>query len=121
MIAPNLNRGIHRVVLTQAALTLGVAALFWALHGGFDAAAALYGGAVAIGLAAWLGWQIGRVNQRNAGSAQLGLYMGAGVRLLAVLILLALGLGGLKLAALPLLVGFAIAQFGYLVQLGRSV
>lgn len=117
-----LRRDVRRVVLAQALLTLLVAAAFAYRGGGREALAACYGGAVTILISGWLGWRLRRAGERPqaAPTAVLGLlYSSAVMRYAAVVVLLALGLGVLKLSPLPLVVAFGLAQFGFLASARR--
>ena len=130
-----LNKGIRRVVLSQTVLTLIVAGGFllftggwslskdssWLPTGAIDALSALYGGGTAILSTWWLGRSVqhaGEMARQNQQSGQWALYGGAIQRFVGTLILLAVGLGGLKLAPIPLIVAFAIAQFGFVATAG---
>lgn len=109
--AAKLRKGVRRVLLFQALLTLLVAAAFGVARGRHDFLSALYGGAVAVLLSAWLGRGVLR-------SASLGsLYANAITRYGAAMVLLGVGLGVLRLAPLPLIAAFAVAQFGFLAEL----
>ena len=118
-----LNQGIRRVLLSQIAQTLLTAAAAFALLGGAAALAALYGGGVAL-ISTWLlGRRISRTpetaQQGDAGS-QLALYAGMLPRFIVTLALLAIGIGGLKLAPIPLIIAFALAQLGFVINLGSA-
>ncbi len=116
---PPLRRDVRRVVLAQALLTLLVAAAFAFRGGAREALAACYGGAVTILISGWLGWRLRRAGDGApaAPTAVLGLlYSSAVMRYAAVVALLALGLGALKLSPLPLVVAFGLAQFGFLAN-----
>jgi ATP synthase protein I len=106
-----LHKGVRRVLLFQALLTLLVAAAFAVARGRYDFLSALYGGAVAVLLSGWLG----RGVLRSTGLGSL--YANAITRYGAAVLFLGLGLGVLKLAPLPLIVAFAVAQFGFLAEL----
>jgi ATP synthase protein I len=101
-------------VLTQALLTLGVALSFGVSHGLAAFEAALYGGAVTILVSAWQGWRM----QRAAGLGAV--YLSVIARYAMVVMLLALGLGVFRLTPIPLVVAFAVTQFGYLVYIRRA-
>ena len=109
--AETLRKGVRRVLLFQALLTLLVAAVFGVARGRFELLSALYGGAVAVLLSAWLG----RGVLRSSGLGSL--YANAITRYGAAMLFLGLGLGVIKLAPLPLIVAFAVAQFGFLAQM----
>lgn len=110
-------RGVRRVVVTQGALTLLVAVGFGTAMGGPEALAALYGGGVAAAISGWQGWRLKRVGRGgNAASDMVAIYVGVIQRYAAVFVLLGLGLAVWRLAPLPLITAFAVAQFGYWVR-----
>ena len=120
--AGNLDHGIRRVVLSQALLALAVAAFFLITRGGFEALSACYGGATAVMSSWWLGRRVRRsaeLARADIRSGQISLYFGAAQRFVAVVVLLAVGIGALKLAPLPLIIAFAVAQLGFLVNPGN--
>jgi len=115
--ATSLYRGVRRVVIAQAVLTVLTAAGFAASNGWPQAFAALYGGGVTVLISAWQGWRLQRMSARHrqsAGGALVGVYVGAIQRYAAVFVLLGFGLAVWRLAPLPLVAAFAVAQFGYL-------
>jgi ATP synthase protein I len=115
-----LSRGARRVVLAQAAATLAIAAGFGVGAGWREASAALYGGAVTIAITAWLAWRLRRVRaQTGAGAGIAMIYSSTLVRYLTVVVLIGAGLAVLKLEPLPLLIAFAVSQFGYLAAWAR--
>ena len=129
-----LNKGIRRVVLSQMVLTVVVAGGFllfagwslpkdpsWLPAGILDALSALFGGGIAVLSTWWLGRSVQRAGEaarQNQQSSQWALYAGAVQRFVGTLVLLGLGLGGLKLAPIPLIVAFAVAQFGFIASAG---
>jgi ATP synthase protein I len=120
--AGNLDHGIRRVVLSQALLALGVAAFFLFSGGGFEALSAGYGGATAVLSSWWLARRVRRSTQlarADIRSGQISMYFGAAQRFVAVLALLGIGIGALRLAPLPLIIAFAVAQLGFLVNPGN--
>lgn len=113
------SQGIRQVALLQTVLVLAVAVIAGAVHGWRDAAAAAYGGAIAIVNSALLAWYIyrgRRVRSANAYQALKSLYLSSAVRLIVIIALLATGFGGLKLAPVALLAGFIAGQLGLLVS-----
>lgn len=105
------------MVWTQALLTLVVAAVFALRGGSREALAAVYGGAVTMLISGWLGWRLRRAGAQTGGLVTL--YSSAVLRYVAAIVLLALGLGVLKLAPLPLVIAFGLAQFGFLANARR--
>jgi ATP synthase I chain. len=109
--------GPARVALAQAGIAVLLALLGFAVYGGSHAAALGYGAVVA--------WVTSLLLVRREYSAMrhpewdgkklFAVFMLTGLeRLTAVVVLLALGLGVLHLAPLPVLAGLALAQFGWL-------
>lgn len=119
--ADALREGIRRVVLTQVLITLSVAAVFWYVRDRHQALAALYGGAAALLSGVWLARGVRRAGARPDQGGILGaLYANAVVRYAAVILLLGLGLGWLRLAPVPLVCAFAAAQLGVLAHIRRA-
>ena len=118
-----LSQGIRRVLVSQIALTLLTAAAAFALLGSAAALAAVYGGGVAL-MGTWLlGRRISRTPetaQQGDAVNQLALYTGVLPRFIVTLVLLAAGLGWLKLAPIPLIVAFGLAQLGFAFNLGSA-
>lgn len=121
-----LGKSIRRVLLTQLLLSLAVVAGYLAIEGWAGgrrpALAALYGGGIAL-VSTWLlGRRVRRAGDpaRHDAGGQLGLYAGAAPRFVATLVLLGIGMGWLKLAPVPLIVAFGLAQFGFLINLGAT-
>ena len=115
---------LRRVALAQVALAAlgGLASMV--VFGAEAGVAVAYGALAAAALSAVLLWR----ERQSAGHPEwdqhrlLKLFIRASLeRLLMLVGLLAVGLGVLNLAPLPLLVGFALAQFGWVAAtvLGR--
>jgi len=118
-----LSQGIRRVLISQMVLTLLTSGAALALLGTAAALAAFYGGGVAL-ISTWLlGRRVSRtpetVTQNNAVN-QLALYASVLPRFIVTLALLAAGLGWLKLAPIPLIVAFGLAQLGYVINLASA-
>src|SRR5512138_463094 len=109
--------GTQRVALAQAVLAPAAALLGGALGGLGAGFAVLYGALVGLSVSAVLVWRE-RQSMRHPEWDQhrlFKLFIRASLERLALLVaLLAVGLGVLKLAPLPLLVGLLVAQLGWL-------
>ena len=119
-----LRRGMRRVLLAQALLALAAALAFGLFGGPNTPLAVIYGGAIALLITLLLGWRVQRAGEVGASSATGGtllLYLGALERFIVVLAGLALGMGWLKLSPLPMVVGFAVAQLGFLINVPTRV
>lgn len=120
----------NRVVIVQLATTLVVAAAFFgfgfvsegtaAEESLWKALSAGYGGLSSVVLALI---SIGGFKRANAVAlsdpkqSMMILYIGAVVRFAAVIVLLGIGLGILKLDAIAVFAGFALAQASYLMSM----
>lgn len=118
-----LHTGIRRVALAQAGLA-PIAALACGAFTGFEAGlAALYGGLTALAVSGVLAWRE-RQSMRHPEWDQhrlMKLFIRTGFeRLLVLTGLLIVGLGVLKLAPLPLLLGLMLAQLGWLAAASRN-
>ncbi|MHB8427954.1 MAG: ATP synthase subunit I [Acidiferrobacterales bacterium] len=121
-----LSGSIRRVLVAQLALAalVVIGCLVWyGWSGGRGAAlAAAFGGGVALAGTWLLGRRVLRVGASAGDSAgdQIGLYASAMTRFIATLVLLAAGIGWIKLAPVPLIAAFGLAQFGFLVNLSAA-
>jgi ATP synthase protein I len=115
--AAALRRDVRRVVWAQSLLTFIVAALFGYRDGPRAALAAVYGGAVTLWMTVWLGWRLRRVGAQAGGLAVV--YSSVVWRYATAIVMLALGLGVLKLTPLPLVIAFGLTQFGFLANARR--
>jgi ATP synthase protein I len=115
---------MQRILVAQLVIALAVAVGFLMLQGVLEARAALYGGGVTLVNSLWLARRIRWAEdlaQRSAARGAASLYLGALERFLLVLALLVLGLGLLKLAPVPLVVGFGVAHLGFPMGWSRSL
>lgn len=112
----------RRLMLGQLIATAVLAVIWGTLGHYFDGLAVVYGGFVSM-LLAWLHKRgVRKAEQRairDPKGSMLVLYVGAVVRFLLLIGLLGVGMGLLKLPALPLFVGFVLAQLGFLAVARR--
>ena len=109
--------GVRRMALVQAGLAPIAALVSWVFAGFAAGLAMFYGVLVALAVSAVLVWRERQSMQHPEWDRHrlLQLFMRAGVERLALLVgLLVVGLGVLKLAPLPLLLGLVLAQFAWL-------
>jgi F0F1-type ATP synthase assembly protein I len=107
----------RRIIVVQVGVSLVAAAGFLA-QGPWEAVSALYGGLASVVLAMLSGRGFKRAHEHalsDPKKSMMILYIGAVQRFVAVLVLLALGLGGFKLDPLAVFIGFALAQTSYLM------
>ncbi len=119
MTAVNARPPIWRNALVkQVILVLICAASFFAAQGAESAWAALFGGTVALLNVQLLRWRKDQVKTRRgltAGASLATFFVSALERFALVALLLALGLGWMKLQPLALLIGFAVGQAAVLL------
>lgn len=106
-----VGRGVGRVIGAQALATVALAVGFGVFAGWPQTLAAIYGGMVTVVLTAWLAWRTHRAGSLAA------IYSGSVARYTLAAAAIGAGVGLLKLAPLPLLVAFAVTQFGFLALL----
>lgn len=114
----SLSRDARRVLQAQLLLTLLVAGGFGLIDDLPGVLAALYGGATTLLITGWLAYRVRKAGQTTTtGSGMAVIFSSVVLRYAVVVALLGTGLGLLKLAPLPLLVAFAVTQFGFLASL----
>ncbi len=113
----------RKIILLQLGIGLVIAAGFFLKEGSWAAISAFYGGLVSVASTTMLSRGIsraGREAEKSAQTSQVILYLGAVVRFVLVLVLFGIGLGALKLAALPVIMGFVITQLVFVLMAGRQ-
>jgi ATP synthase protein I len=111
-----LRREARRIVMAQAVLTLCLAAGFGAWQGNGAALAALYGGMITLLITAWLAFRLRRLTAQTASAGMAVIWSSVVVRYGVAAVLVGAGIGSLKLAPAPLVVSFAVTQFGFLAS-----
>ena len=111
------DTGTRRVAMAQAVLVPIAALVGWVFAGIGAGLAALYGVLVALSVSAVLVWRERQsiLHPEWDQHRLFKLFVRAGVERLVLLVgLLTVGLGVLKLAPLPMLLGLVLAQFAWL-------
>lgn len=114
---------MRKILTIQVFLVLFVAALGAWFVDSDTGQAALYGGGIALVNTLLLGFRVQRASanaQHSANQGTFTLYIGAVERFVFTLLAFVLGMGWLKLQAVPLLAAFAIAQLGYWIAAPRE-
>ncbi len=124
----NLAAKARRVVFVQLLVTAVVAAFFFGIElfsnetvndSVWGALSALYGGLASVLLALISIGGFKRANEialSDPHRSMMILYIGAVVRFAAVIIVLGIGLGAIKLEPMAVFIGFALAQTSYLMS-----
>jgi len=116
----SLRHAVYRLVLVQSALVVTTAVFFHLKQGSEFSLAALYGGAIPFVSTLMSAWRITvatrilkEVAEQDALPGAVEFYKTALFRIVLTIALLALGLGGLKLAPMALVIGFIAGQLGH--------
>lgn len=120
----SLKQVLRKTLMIQTALTLIAAGIALLTHGDRFALALVYGGAVTI-VGTWLhAWRLLKisVSDETSSPAQVGaeVLKGTVLKLGAMIVLLALGMGTFKLTPSAVLIGFMIAYLGFLTARGYA-
>jgi len=120
----SLRETLRKTLISQMVLTLIAAVLAWLIKSDSFALALVYGGAVTMA-GTWLhGWRLLKISDGdepiNPGLVGAEVLKGAILKLAAIIGLLALGMGKLKLDPLGVLIGFIIAYLGFLSARGYA-
>ena len=119
-----MRRVVRRLFIVQLILTIfaAFACLAWQNINGF--LAALFGGSITLSGTLLMAWRISRAGEaalpgkQNGGEQQgyIEIYIGAIQKFILTLVLMALGMGYLKLDPLAVLIGFAITQLSFIAN-----
>lgn len=107
---------VTRLLLMQSVAAVCVAILVSVVYGRGAAAAAIYGGLVALIMTLMLAWRISQASRSS--HAMRSLVLGAGERMIVVCVAFAVGIGVLHLVPVPMLIGFGVAELAYYVAAG---
>ena len=115
-----MSSALRNVVIAQLILIAAVVVAAFAWRGQAWALSALYGGAIVMVNSLLLAWRVNRADRLQGTSVALTMYAGAAQRFIVTLVGFAIGMGVLKLAPLPQLIAFAVAQLGYVIAAKRQ-
>lgn len=107
----------YRIVLAQFVLALVAGFIAWGAMGSAVAIAIFAGGLINVIANLYFAFHVFRGGVRAAPSVLRGFYLAEVVKLLLTAALFAVALAVLKLAPLPLLLGFAVTLAGYWLAL----
>ena len=113
----------NSLFVVQATLIAACALVAWIYGDLWAAAAATYGGGVALANAWLLALRVERVSElvkTDPHKGMYSLYIGAVQRFVLVLVGLAFGLGVFHLDAIPMVLSFGVAQLAYVIAAGRE-
>lgn len=114
-----MRRVVRRLFIIQLVLTLIIALSYLILQSLNGFFAALYGGCITLSGTLLMAWRISRAGEAGSKEKQQGyieIYAGVVQKFILTLVLMAIGMGVLKLDPLAVLVGFAITQFSFIAN-----
>ncbi|NOQ80202.1 MAG: ATP synthase subunit I [Gammaproteobacteria bacterium] len=114
-----MRRVVRRLLIVQVILTLIIALSYLVLQNSDGLFAALYGGSITLSGTLLMAWRIGRAGEVASTERQQGyieIYIGAIQKFILTLVLMALGMGYLKLDPLAILISFAVTQLSFIAN-----
>lgn len=114
-----MRRVVYRLIIVQVILMLIVAFSYLAFQHLNGCLAALFGGSITLSGTLLMAWRISRAGEVAAQEKQQGyieIYIGALQKFILTLVLMAFGMGYLKLDPLAILIGFAITQLSFIAN-----
>ncbi|MCW8930434.1 MAG: ATP synthase subunit I [Gammaproteobacteria bacterium] len=120
-----MRRVVYRLIIVQLVLTLMVALGYLAFQNINGFFAALFGGSITLSGTVLMAWRISRAGEvalpgkKTGGDKQQGyieIYIGAIQKFVLTLVLMAFGMGYLKLDPLATLIGFALTQMSFIAN-----
>lgn len=112
-----MRRVVRRLLIVQIVITLGVALGYLAFQNLNGFIAAIYGGSITLSGTLLMAWRINRAGvaaEKQQGYVEI--YTGAVQKFMLTLVLMAIGMGLLKLDPLAMLVSFALSQMSYIAN-----
>jgi len=115
--AQELKNKTRKVIGFQLVTGIIVAAILYFVYTPWHGYSVLYGTMTNVLSSWWLSRGVSNASNRagQGRSAEAILYVGAALRFIMVLALLAIGLAVIKLAAVATVVGFVLAQFAFII------
>jgi len=114
-----MRRVVRRLLIVQLILMLIIALGYLVFQNLNALSAAVYGAAITIIGTLLMAWRIARAGEVAATQKQQGyieVYIGAIQKFVLTLVLMAFGMGFLKLDPLAVLVGFAVTQLSFIAN-----
>ncbi|MCU7938519.1 MAG: ATP synthase subunit I [gamma proteobacterium symbiont of Bathyaustriella thionipta] len=114
-----MRRVVRRLLIVQILLTLIITLIYLFLQNSDSQYAALYGGSITISGTLLMAWRIARAGEVASKEQQQGyieIYIGAIQKFILTLVLMAFGMGYLKLDPLAILVSFAVTQLSFIAN-----
>ena len=114
-----MRRVVRRLLTVQAILTIIVALSYLAFQELDGFIAAVYGGLITLSGTLLMAWRISRAGEIGAKQKQQGyleIYLGAIQKFILTLVLMAVGMGFMKLNPMSMIIAFAVTQLSFLAN-----
>jgi ATP synthase protein I len=109
-----MQSGLQNIIIAQLILTAVVVVGAFVWQGYAGALSALFGGVIVLLNSFLLARQVRRAGKLEGSSVAVSMYAGAAQRFIVAAAGFAIGMGLLKLAPLPMVAAFVVAQFAFL-------
>lgn len=120
-LSTSLPAAARVVLIYQAVIAAGAALVFLVLQGKLQALSALYGGLITLLMTLLLRRRVTKFTEAAAqGNAAGAAAVGVMLRFLWVLLLFGLGFAVFKLDPLASIIGFGLAQLGYVIAMRKA-
>jgi F0F1-type ATP synthase assembly protein I len=120
-LSSSLPGAARTVMVYEVAIAAGAALLFLVLQGRLQALSALYGGLITLIMTLLLRHRVTKLTEAATQGAAIGAAaVGVMLRFLWVLLLFGLGFAVFKLDPLASIVGFGLAQLGYVIAMRKA-
>lgn len=110
-----MQDGFRKVLIAQIGLVSATALAFFIWQGQTQALSAIFGGAIALVNSLLMVRSYRRGQAKEGNRVLVSMYAGSAQRFVTAAVGFAAGLALLKLAPLPMIAAFALAQIGYVV------
>ncbi|MCK5698156.1 MAG: ATP synthase subunit I [Gammaproteobacteria bacterium] len=114
-----MRRVVRRLLIVQMLLTVMIAFLSFIFGNINTMLATLYGGSITLVATLLMAWRISRAGEVAYNDKQQGyieIYIGAMQKFILISVLMAIGMGYLKLPPFAILMGFAITQLSFIAN-----
>lgn len=119
-LSTSLPAAARVVLIYQAVIAAGAALVFLVLQGRLQALSALYGGLITLFMTLLLRRRVTKFTEAAAQGNAAGAAVGVMLRFLWVLLLFGLGFAVFKLDPLASIIGFGLAQLGYVIAMRKA-
>ncbi len=114
-----MRRVVRRLFIIQLTLTFIIALSYLIFYSLYGFLGAVYGGSITLTGTLLMAWRISRAGEAGSTEKQQGyieIYTGVVQKFILTLVLMAFGMGILKMDPLAILLGFAVTQLSFIAN-----